>query len=765
VTSSGELYTWGQATSGRLGHGSAVSAVLPLRVATLQKIEGVAMTDCYTISIGEDGLVHRFGGMRYLPVPATSASVLTLDAPVPPTTRTTDSKRRHDDSDNDDDDHDDTKTKDNDNNGDDGSISHVPRRIESMRTIHIRSVAAAANRACFVSEEGQLWTLGQQLEDGFVLTSTPRLAVTRDIIVNYVACTPTATIVVTRNGDVFQQLWMNRSFHKVVFTAFTPITSSDISSVKDNERKGSSGKRHGPRMAPSRATAFILKIRACECGPTPMGQLQGTSGGIGVVRAVAVSNTGNAYSWKINTLVVPSSGSSGHQVGSPGLSGVSSANTPPSLTLGSSVTNATSKRSATPFSSLVAGSTSSSSSSTQLGGNVARRIEGLANVCVVDASITYDHTSLLTADGHVYAYGPGSSHGVARQKNGATIAMSRAAIRPRLVRSLRQVVRLISSDKHSLAIVRVAIPQPLESSVHDGIGVASLRSICEDEMIQRSITTQNCISAFEWAVETGMPRIAEHCGRLLLLNIDLLLEPALCQLTTRALRQLDHFLHCYCNTAPTILRRRPRHFDATCFSASAFHHESGFDADHSSGNVNSRPISNGNNSPSIGDLSSGDESKLEAVDPLHEERIGLSAMLATLTSMDPSADVFTSMLSARVSSSSQPKTMQRLRALRKKVGQAASLVSRQQSVMHPYIVLVVQILLLNLMYANRAKHWMSHRWKRYEVWEHYAMKFVLWKLSWVYRLNHLLWNDDHLRVKTLHHKPPLLLLHLLHLHY
>ena len=76
ITTTGELFTWGNGESGRLGHGDDADQLAPKRVETLRNEWVVAVTcgECHTIAAARDGGVFGWGYVKGLGLPEADAT-------------------------------------------------------------------------------------------------------------------------------------------------------------------------------------------------------------------------------------------------------------------------------------------------------------------------------------------------------------------------------------------------------------------------------------------------------------------------------------------------------------------------------------------------------------------------------------------------------------------------------------------------------------------------------------------------------------------
>ncbi len=85
VTAAGELFTWSNGGSGKLGHGNLDDQVVPKRVEALPDACVVAVSASHTvagpaIAVTRDGSVFGWGLAELLGVPGTATAVLHRDA-------------------------------------------------------------------------------------------------------------------------------------------------------------------------------------------------------------------------------------------------------------------------------------------------------------------------------------------------------------------------------------------------------------------------------------------------------------------------------------------------------------------------------------------------------------------------------------------------------------------------------------------------------------------------------------------------------------
>ena len=65
ITSSGEVFTWGNGKSGALGHGDWEQVDLPKRVDGLKDIVKIECGNEYTVCMDKDGKLYSWGANRY----------------------------------------------------------------------------------------------------------------------------------------------------------------------------------------------------------------------------------------------------------------------------------------------------------------------------------------------------------------------------------------------------------------------------------------------------------------------------------------------------------------------------------------------------------------------------------------------------------------------------------------------------------------------------------------------------------------------------
>ena len=525
------LYAWGQGGSGRLGSGLEGSEVVPRRVGGVGKVRVVEVDadERYACGVGERGEVLVWGQVEWLgreremrrererdkderreredTVRAmksmTAADRADYQALKEAERRERDDKEKERKED---------REKDKRQQQADCTFL-TPTRLESCRHLTVATVSCSPNRLFLLTRAGELWWLGHALDDGSVTAVPKRLAAMSELVVREVRSTARAVVVLTRDGEVYQQVKGERKCYRVMFRFSTFSTFSTASASASATVVTS---KYSPTMAPS-SPPFSPPLVAVSTGggaggggrrrPSAYPRIVKLSVSVSAERCMALTNNGECYWWKIHqgdeTTIV--GGSTSPPLASNALAGSYAfppfylSTTPPSSTPAFSTSS----------------SSTSSSSTTSGGRKTAHLVPGISHLRVVDIALGNGHTTIVTDLGDVWHWGK-------------TPLLSQCGSRPQRVNSLHQAVRVWCSDQHVICSTVYHTP-PLHEPAQT-TEVATLRSMCETQLA-RHISLSSLLPAVSFAISLSLPAMFRYSLDWLLCNFNILVHPAMKRLS------------------------------------------------------------------------------------------------------------------------------------------------------------------------------------------------------------------------------------------
>ena len=515
---SGALWAWGQGGSGRLGSGLEGSEVMPRRIVTGKvRVVDIDADERYACAVGERGEVVVWGQAEWLgreremrrererDKEERKEREDTLRAMKPMTARERteyqgqkDAERRE----REERDRERREERERDKRQQQADCTFLtPTRLESCRHLTVTAVSCSAQRLFLLTKAGELWYLGHALDDVGVTCVPKRVGAMSELAVREVHSTARAVVVVTREGEVYQQVKGERKCYRVMFrfstfSTFSTATASASTTVITSTYSPTLSPSSPPFSPPlpSSSTSSSTRRR-----PSAYPRIVKLSMSVSAERCMALTSNGECYWWKI------------HQDEA---TVVSASNSPPlpSIALAGS-------HSFPPFYLSPAPPTSSSSASTSAsssgGRKVAHLVPGISHLRVVDIALGNGHTTVVTDLGDVWHWGK-------------TPLLSHYGSRPQRVNYLHQAVRVWCSDQHVICSTVYHTP-PLQTEVETS-EVATLRSMCETQLA-RHISFSSLLPAVSFAISLSLPSMFRYALYWLLCNFNILVHPAMKRLS------------------------------------------------------------------------------------------------------------------------------------------------------------------------------------------------------------------------------------------
>jgi hypothetical protein len=382
----------------------------------------------------------------------------------------------------------------------------VPRRLESFRGIFITQIAACEKRLILLSDSNELYILGELLENHKIEQTARVVRAIPPIEIAQISTTNSSIVLLSGEGEVFQQMRGDRSYHKVAFkfsaaaqfhvrSAERHAAAYDNISVANRFNQGAIGHRNDRHF--NKSGVRIVKIAVSNAAE----------------RAVAVTNSGDAYWWKLRDKSPAEKLKPGLELTTPSYSPPLHPLIPP--TSSPKLNAADSSR----------GSTSSR--------RVATQILGLREEFIVDAIISKHSTTLLTKKGELFTFG---SNLIGLEKAGTSAA------KPTRMHNVAQVTKLWGSELH--LILSTAYITPPKFAIYHGLSAAvlSLKQLCAAELASH-VQIDTVLAAYRFAFDLQSSELLEYCAIYLIINYKLLGAASLFKLSPRQLKQLEFYYH------------------------------------------------------------------------------------------------------------------------------------------------------------------------------------------------------------------------------
>ena len=516
--STGALYAWGQGGNGRLGSGLEGSEVMPRRIATGKvRVVDIDADERYACAVGERGEVLVWGQAEWLgkeremrrererdkeerkeredtlraikSMPASERADYQAQKDAERRERDEKERERREE-----------REKDKQRQQQADCTFLTPTRLESCRHLIVTAVSCSSQRLFLLTKTGELWYLGHALDDGSVTCVPKRLAAMSELLVRDVRSTARAVVVVTREGEVYQQVKGERKCYRVMFrfstfSTFSTGTASASATVVTSTYSPTLSPSSPPFSPPLPSTASTSSSRRRLSAYPRIVRL---SVSVSAERCMALTNNGECYWWKIHQDEAVVSGTNSPPLASNQLAG-SYAFPPFYLS------------SPAPTSSPFAASSYSSSG----GRKVAHLVPGISHLRVVDIALGNGHTTVVTDLGDVWHWGK-------------TPLLSHYSSRPQRVNYLHQAVRVWCSDQHVICSTVYHTP-PLQAEVQSS-EVATLRSMCETQLA-RHISLSSLLPAVSFAISLSLPSMFQYSLDWLLCNFNILVHPAMKRLS------------------------------------------------------------------------------------------------------------------------------------------------------------------------------------------------------------------------------------------
>ena len=492
VSNQGSVWGWGQGSAYRLGTGEERSEVVPRQLLMKTRVVEVDAEERWAAAVGEKGEVLVWGTVDFLRRGDDD------DGAAPPSTASKSPSRtppRKDD-----------------------CVYPTPTRLESCRSLRVSHVCCSQSRLFLLSLAGELWYVGASLDDGAVTQIPRRVLSMMELTVSQVRCSRSSVVVLSRDGEVYQQVRGERKAFRVLFkfSAFSTFSTPHAASASSSPVQSSYSPPFSPTSPPfspstsgspragsgrKRASAYPRVVKIAVSGSAE--------------RAIALTSHGEVYWWKILQEEVASNTS-------PPLPSMSHAYSIPPFYLTAA---------APPLYSAAASSSSSSSSSSSAaaarGRRTAHLVQGLSSVRVVDVALGPTHTTVVTSLGDVYHWG-----------NSPLLPCS---AKPQRVHYLHQAARVWCSEQHVIVSTVYHKPRPPAPPSLSG-AVPTLRALCEQRMAA-GVTLSSLLPALSFAGSLSLPRMFSHALSYLLLNLNVLVHPAMKKLSLHEWAAIERHYH------------------------------------------------------------------------------------------------------------------------------------------------------------------------------------------------------------------------------
>ncbi|GAB5370155.1 hypothetical protein AAMO2058_001467700 [Amorphochlora amoebiformis] len=392
------------------------------------------------------------------------------------------------------------------------SNGYLPRKVQ--HTVKFREISVSSNRICLVSSDRRLYLMGQGLlqEQYF---SSPSLCKEYSNV-NSAISTAWSVLILTYQGEVFQQDQGSHSYRKVQF----PKCRGYDQQVLFQCRISGDNTRNINR---------IVQISSISADP-------------GGRHALGVSTLGNLYGWSLqpnpNITFPVRMGSNWEGLKRESKGGIVRSGSSPRM---SPLFGPVSYESPVLYGKAKLSKRHKKPKPNRI---IASLVPGLSRVNVRQASIAAHHAALVTACGDLYTWGTGCiGHG----KQSIILVPTR-------VHRLRQIASVSVSDGHTIAVQRVCIPVPISSEsslLYDdphAIGSDStkmLQRLCEEKLTQSLdlVSPITIFKCYRMAFRLGLPRLVRYCTRFILLNHKFLIPQSIKTLSKAELQQIDFYHH------------------------------------------------------------------------------------------------------------------------------------------------------------------------------------------------------------------------------
>lgn len=550
----GFVYSQGQGQSGKLGHEAKETLIEPRRISSLHSITHISGTDDFVACVNAKGHVFVFGYSAFSDAQGAGANggnssansgaggkarFQTGSNSPPLGSRSLDSS---------------SSSAASSSSSSFSSVppirySQLPRRVDALRSLNVVQVFPCSSRLLLLTAQGDLWFLGQAIEDSdrWELAAPKKFAAPIQEEIVQVANKEEFVAVLTTAGCIRIQRRGERKLNKIWLQNYTEDEFAGASSSASSSSASAAFAREGktirdlfPLIPPS---AHVVRMSWTSDGK----------------RGAAVTRGGQLFIWKLpaaetkNAQQAQAAGAGGS---SPPLKSTNNSNlltNIPALVLFPSsssppIASSMDKQMRAASAATTAPSSSSSSASVSYPRCIGYLVEGLAHVRVTDACIATGHCTALTEEGWVFTFGPGclghvhpSEAATAAVGGSAATAAAAQILHPRRLLHLAQVVQVHASEQYMLVVVGINQPAVLPSfpelhglynepsSRHTKpapVQVPSLRLLCQHHLAQQ-ITPQSVLAAFQWAFATNSAHLLHYCSEYLLENLPFYLPAAL----------------------------------------------------------------------------------------------------------------------------------------------------------------------------------------------------------------------------------------------
>ena len=535
LTTTGAVYGWGQGMGYRLGTGEERSEVVPRLLGFKGRVVEVDAEEKWGAAVGERGEVLVWGTVDFLGKEREMRRERE---------REKEERRQKEDIDRllrsmshaDRVDYQQQREAERQNREErtprrDEHVFPFPHRLDSCRHLRVAHVCCSQSRLFLVTQSGELWYLGQSLDDG-VHTHTPKRVLSMvDLTVSAVRATRSSVIVLSR-GEVHQQVKGDRKSYRVMlkFSTFSTFsTPTHLTSLAFSPVHSSYSPPFSPLSPPfsspvtgsphSSSSSASRKAQRAAAYPSVVKIAVSST----VERAIAVTSNGECYWWKILQEEVVSNTSP------PLPSTPHSSYALPPFYLSSASTSSTS----TP--SYSAAASSSTPATSARGRRTAHLVAGLSSLRVVDVALGNTHTTVVTSLGDVYHWG-----------NSPLLPSSS---KPQRVHYLHQAARVWCSDQHVILSTVYHKPRPPCPPTASSV-VPSLRSMCEQRMTS-TVSLSNLLPALSFSISLSLPDLFSYALTFLLLNLNVLIHPAMKKLTTHDWSTIERYYHHHISLDPS----------------------------------------------------------------------------------------------------------------------------------------------------------------------------------------------------------------------
>ena len=528
LSSAGLLHAWGQGSLFRLGTGDERSEITPRLIPCRVRLVAVDAEDRYAAAVGEKGEAFVWGTVDFLGSERAlkrekdrereerrdreegeKAMKAMTAAERADFTRQRETERKE----REEEEREREKERARQPRKDE-SVFPTPHRLDSCRHLRIAQVSCSRDRLLLLCHGGELYYLGQSLDDG-TLTAVPRRVQSMvELRIRQVRSSRSSIVVLSRDGDVHQQVKGERACRRVIFrfsafstfsrsqataSAFATAPSSPPLSASNSPPFSPQSPPYSPRGSPDAASASRKRLSAYP-------RIVKIALSSTAERAVAVTSQGECYWWKI---LQAEDGPQLSSTTSPPLpSSASDRYAIPPVYLPAAAGAAAASSSSPSFVS----PSSASSASSSRHRRIARLIGGLSSLRVVDVALGKGHTTVVTDCGDVYHWG--------------NEPLLPASTRPQRVHYLHQASSVCCSDQH--IIVSTVFHKPPAASPSQSqsqrSSVPSLRLLCEQRMMEQ-VELSSLLPALSFSLSLSLPCLLSFSLSFLLLNLNILVHP------------------------------------------------------------------------------------------------------------------------------------------------------------------------------------------------------------------------------------------------